>query len=77
MTITHEEIYKIIEEAGTQVDIDKLNPDANLETLGADSLDIMNILLGVQEAMDIEIGDEEIEKLTTVTEICDYVNKRV
>lgn len=76
MSITLEEISKIIEDADTQIDMDKLTPDVDLDSIGADSLDIMNILLGVQEATDIDIDDDDIEKLRTARDICDYMNAK-
>jgi acyl carrier protein len=41
----------------------------------ADSLDIMNILLGVQEKTGVEVPDDEVENLTSANKILEYVNK--
>jgi len=52
------------------------NTDISLvDDIGADSLDVVEIVMQVEEEFDIEIPDEEVEKLTTVQEIIDYVEK--
>ena len=76
MALTYEDLFKIIDEAGTQIDMEKLTPDADLISIGADSLDIMNVLLGVQEVTNVEVADDDIEKLSSVSQICEYVNSR-
>ncbi len=49
------------------VDEDQITPDASfVEDLGADSLDIVELIMGIEEEFDIEIPDEDAEKLTTV-----------
>jgi len=48
------------------VDIAKVTPDASFtEDLGADSLDAVELIMAIEEAFDIEIPDEEAEKMTT------------
>ncbi len=74
MTLTNDDIVAIIEDAGTQIDMDKLQPDTAFEDIGADSLDIMNILLGVQEKTGAEVPDEDVEKLGSINAILAYVN---
>ena len=47
------------------VEEDQIKPDASfVEDLGADSLDIVELIMGIEEEFDIEIPDEEAEKLT-------------
>lgn len=46
------------------------------EDLGADSLDMVELVMGVEEMFDIEIPDEDAEKLTTVGSIIDYVAQK-
>ena len=43
-----------------------------VEDLGADSLDIVELIMGIEEEFDIEIPDEDAEKLTTVGEAMNY-----
>jgi acyl carrier protein len=48
------------------VDEDKVVPSASFtEDLGADSLDAVELIMAIEEAFDIEIPDEEAEKMTT------------
>ena len=66
-------IIKILQEHfNTEID----NTDLSLiDDIGADSLDVVEIVMQIEEEFDIEIPDEEVEKLTTVQEIIDYVEK--
>lgn len=55
------------------VEEDQIVPDASfVEDLGADSLDIVELIMGIEEEFDIEIPDEDAEKLTTVGEAMNY-----
>jgi len=46
---------------------EQIKPEASfVEDLGADSLDIVELIMGIEEEFDIEIPDEDAEKLTTV-----------
>ena len=52
---------------------DQIKPEASfVEDLGADSLDIVELIMGIEEEFDIEIPDEDAEKLTTVGEAMAY-----
>jgi acyl carrier protein len=55
------------------VDRDLITPEAKLEEdLGADSLDLVEIIMVVEEEFDIDIPDEHAEKLQTVQQLADY-----
>ena len=64
----------------TEIIVDKLNVDEKSVTLessftndlGADSLDIVELIMGIEEEFDIEIPDEDAEKLTSVGEAMNY-----
>lgn len=57
---------------------DQIKPEASfVEDLGADSLDIVELIMGIEEEFDIEIPDEDAEKLTTVGEAMDYVKSKL
>lgn len=57
---------------------DQIKPEASfVEDLGADSLDIVELIMGIEEEFDIEIPDEDAEKLTTVGEALDYVKTKL
>ena len=47
------------------------------EDMGADSLDIVELIMAFEEAFDLDIPDEEAEKLTTVKDAIDYVESKM
>lgn len=56
------------------VDADKVTGAATfIEDLGADSLDIVELIMAFEEAFDIDIPDEDAEKITTVQDVVDYI----
>lgn len=46
-----------------------------IEDLGADSLDTVELVMAFEEAFDIEIPDEDAEKIRTVSDAVDYIGK--
>ena len=62
----------------SRVEEDQIKPEASfVEDLGADSLDIVELIMGFEEEFDIEIPDEDAEKLTTVGEAMAYVKTKL
>lgn len=60
------------------VDSAELNADANiLEDLGADSLDVVELVMAIEEAFDIEIPDEDAEAMRTLGDVEKYVKNHV
>jgi acyl carrier protein len=53
---------------------EEIQEDSTIESLGADSLDRVEIIMSLEEKFGIEINDEEAEKLSTVRQAVDYVN---
>ena len=53
---------------------DVKNESKFIEDLGADSLDTVELVMGLEEEFDTEIPDEEAEKITTVQSAVDYIN---
>ena len=54
-----------------------ITPDTTfVDDLGADSLDIFQIIMGIEEDFDIEIDNEEAEKITTVQDAVDQIQKK-
>lgn len=47
-----------------------------VEDLGADSLDIVELIMALEEAFGISISDEDAEKLTTVSDAVDYIENK-
>jgi acyl carrier protein len=63
----------IVEQLG--VDEAEVTPSASFtDDLGADSLDIVELVMAFEEAFEIEIPDEAAEKIKTVKDAVDYVN---
>ena len=44
-----------------------------IDDLGADSLDIVELLMEMEEAFGVEIADEELEKIRTIKDVIDYL----
>lgn len=63
----------IVEQLG--VDEGEVTPNASfVDDLGADSLDIVELVMAFEEAFDIEIPDEDAEKIRTVKDANEYIN---
>jgi acyl carrier protein len=63
----------IVEQLG--VDEGEVTPKASfVDDLGADSLDTVELVMAFEEAFEIEIPDEEAEKIRTVKDAVDYIN---
>jgi acyl carrier protein len=62
----------IVEQLG--VDADQVKPEASfVNDLGADSLDTVELVMALEEAFDMEIPDEQAEKIQTVGQAVDYI----
>lgn len=60
------------------IDEDEVVPEASfIDDLGADSLDIVELIMAFEEEFDLEIPDEDAEKITTVQDAIDYINDRL
>ena len=56
------------------VDESQITPEAKfVDDLGADSLDTVELVMALEEEFDLEISDEEAEKLTTVNRVVNYI----
>jgi len=66
----------IVEQLG--VDEAEVTPTAHfVDDLGADSLDIVELVMAFEEAFEIEIPDEDAEKIQTVKQATDYIQEHV
>ncbi len=60
------------------VDEDTITLDTNIaDDLGADSLDVVDMLMSLEDEFDVEIPDEEIENIHTVGEIVSYIEEHM
>lgn len=77
MTDTYDRIKKIIVDH-TDIDENKITLDSSFsDDLGADSLDIVEIIMALEEQFEIEITDEEAQSLNTVKETIEFVNNKL
>ncbi len=67
---------KVISIIAQQLNVDKstISEDATLTSLGADSLDRVEIVMKLEEDFSIEIDDDAADKITTVGQAIDYIN---
>jgi acyl carrier protein len=71
-----EKIKKIIAEK-LSVDLAEVVPEASfVDDLGADSLDLVELIMSMEEEFDTEISDEDAEQITTVKDAIAYVSKQ-
>lgn len=70
-------VKKAIAEKIKDIDIEDVLPEASLiDDLGADSLTIVELIMSMEEIFEIEIDDEDAEKLVTVQDAIDYIKGR-
>ena len=73
---TFDRVRKVVVE---QLDVaeDEVTPQASfVDDLGADSLDVVELVMGLEEEFDVEIPDEDAEKITTVQEAVSYIDEK-
>lgn len=64
----------IVDQLG--VEDEEVKPESSfIEDLGADSLDIVELIMALEEEFEIEVPDEDAEKLLTVSDAVDYIKK--
>lgn len=64
----------IVDQLG--IDADKVTPEASfVDDLGADSLDLVELVMSLEEEYGIEVPDEDAEKIVTVNDIVEYLKK--
>jgi acyl carrier protein len=69
-----DKVKKIIAEK-LSVDLEEVVEEASfVDDLGADSLDLVELIMSMEEEFDIDISDEDAEKLVTVKDAIDYIN---
>ncbi|MBW1889501.1 MAG: acyl carrier protein [Deltaproteobacteria bacterium] len=68
-----DKVKKIIAEK-LSVDLSEVVPEASfVDDLGADSLDLVELIMTMEEEFDIDISDEDAEKMESVKDVMDYI----
>lgn len=78
MAATIEERVKkiVVEQLGVKED--EVNPTSSfVDDLGADSLDTVELVMALEDEFDLEIPDEEAEKITTIKQAHEYIEKHL
>ncbi|HIE52578.1 MAG TPA: acyl carrier protein [Armatimonadetes bacterium] len=66
----------IVDQLG--VEEEKVKPDASfVEDLGADSLDVVELIMRIEEEFDLEIPDEDAEQIVTIADAVEYIESRL
>ena len=72
------ESIKTILSEQLEVDPEIITMDTNIaDDLGADSLDVVELLMSIEDEFDVEIPDEKIESLRTVGSVVDYIQENM
>jgi acyl carrier protein len=79
-----EGIYMTLEEKVIGIIVEQLDvtreecvPEASfIDDLGADSLDLVELIMEMEETFDIQIADNELEKIRTIQDVLDYLRKK-
>jgi len=70
-------VRKIIAEKLSRVDIEDVLPEASLvDDLGADSLALVELMMTMEEQFEIDMDEDESDKLRTVQDVIDYITSR-
>jgi len=78
LVVPKDDIYERVKEVVENVaGIDVVNPDTPLEDLGADSLDLIEIVMELEETFGIDLPDEEAEKATSTAAITALVKSKL
>lgn len=71
---------KVKEMLCEQLDVeeDKVTPEASIvDDLGADSLDVVDLIMSLEEEFDVEVPDEDVENMKTVGDIVKYIENKI
>ena len=69
-----ETVKSILEKRGVKVA--NLKEDSSLQELGLDSLDLVEVMLEIEDALKVEFSSNEIASLTTVKDVADLINSK-
>lgn len=77
MAEVFDRIVKVVSEE-LAISEDEITEDASfIDDLGADSLDVVELIMALEEEFDIEIPDEDAEEIATVSDAVDYIEENL
>ena len=77
MSTTLERVKKVVVDR-LKVSPDEVTEDASfVDDLGADSLDVVDLVIGFEDEFEIQIPDEDAEKITKVKEAVEYIDRKM
>lgn len=76
MTDIAERVKNIVAER-LNVNPEEITLETTFEDLGADSLDVMDLIMELEQEFDIEIPDEDTEKIRTIEDTINYIQSRI
>ncbi|MBC7329410.1 acyl carrier protein [bacterium] len=76
MTDIAERVKNIVAER-LNVNPEEVTLETTFEDLGADSLDVMDLVMELEQEFDIEIPDEDAEKIRTIEDTINYIQSRL
>lgn len=70
-----EKVRAIVMDQLSISDEDMITLNTTLEDLGADSLDMVEVIMAIEDEFDVQIKDEDLESLKTLADLINYINK--
>lgn len=72
------DVKKVVSEIlAKRVDISKLKEEDSLKDIGLDSLDLVEVMLEIEDALGVEFDSEEIANLSTLQSVLDLINSKI
>ncbi|MCL5283982.1 MAG: acyl carrier protein [Armatimonadetes bacterium] len=77
MSTTFERVKKVIVDQ-LEVNPEEVTVEASfIDDLGADSLDVVELVMGLEEEFEVEIPDDDAEKINTVQQAVNYIDEKM
>ena len=71
-----EKVRSLISEQ-LDIDEDKITPETTFEDIDADSLDVVELVMALEEEFDLEIADEAVENIKTLADVVNYIEESI
>ncbi|NLL58552.1 MAG: acyl carrier protein [Firmicutes bacterium] len=71
-----EKVRSLISEQ-LDIDEDKITLETTFEDIDADSLDVVELVMALEEEFDLEIADEAVENIKTVADVVNYIEENI